>query len=290
MTLPRLLRSAVVASLLACASTALASPVEALDRIEPLPKQLVGVDVKEELGKTPPLDLVFHDDRGKPVMLRDLFDGNVPVLVTLNYSNCPMLCSLQLNGVVEGLKKLSFSIGKEFRVVTISIDPAETPETLHRTKARYLAQYGRPGAERGWTFLHGSENNVRAFAKALGFSYTYVESRKEYAHPAAVALLSPKGMIARYLYGLEYPEQTLRLGLVEASEGKVGSSIDRLILYCFHYDSSEGRYAPTARNIMRLGGGATVLALGGLVAVLLRRERKRSGSGQAPALPAPKVH
>jgi protein SCO1/2 len=281
MSLLRSLRLALVAALLSVSGAAQAAP-ELADRMEPLPKQLTGVDVKEELGKTPGLALGFTDEQGRSVMLKDYVDGTVPVIVTFNYSNCPMLCSLQLNGVVEGLKKLSFTAGKEFRIVTISIDPAETAETARRTKARYLAQYGRPEAGAGWHFLHGSENNVRAAAKALGFSYTYVESRQEYAHPAAIALLSPQGMIARYLYGLEYPEQTLRLGLVEASQGKIGSSVDRLLLYCFHYDSSEGRYAPAARNLMRLGGGASVLALAGLVGVLVHRERKRSRSRGNP--------
>jgi len=277
----RFLRSALVAAVLSAGAAAQATP-EPADRMEPLPKQLSGVDIKEELGKTPALDLGFIDEQGRSVMLRDYVDGTVPVIVTFNYSNCPMLCSLQLNGVVEGLKKVSFTAGKEFRIVTISIDPAETAETARRTRARYLAQYGRPEAASGWHFLHGSESNVRAAAKALGFSYAYVESRKEYAHPAAIALLSPQGMIARYLYGLEYPEQTLRLGLVEASQGKIGSSVDRLLLYCFHYDSSEGRYAPAARNLMRLGGGASVLALAGLVGVLVHRERKRSRSRGNP--------
>jgi protein SCO1/2 len=272
----RSLRAALVAALLSAATAVQAAPVSPPDRDLPLPKQLDGVDVKEQLGKFPPLNLAFTDERGTQVMLRDYFDGTVPVIVTFNYSNCPMLCSLQLNAVVEGLKKLEFTAGKEFRIVTISIDPAETAETAHRTKARYLAQYGRPEAAKGWHFLHGSENNVRAIANAIGFSYNYVESRGEYAHPASIALLSPSGMIARYLYGLEYPEQTLRLSLVEASQGKIGTSVDRLLLFCFHYDSSEGRYAPAARNVMKLGGGVSMLALAGLVTVLARRDRRRS--------------
>jgi protein SCO1 len=273
----RFLRAALVAALLSAAPAVQAAPVSAPDRELPLPKQLDGVDVKEELGKSPSLNLAFTDERGKDVMLRDYFDGSVPVIVTFNYSNCPMLCSLQLNALVEGLKKLDFTAGKEFRIVTISIDPAETTETAHRTKARYLAQYGRPDAGQGWHFLHGSENNIKTIAKAIGFSYTYVASRGEYAHPASIALLSPSGMIARYLYGLEYPEQTLRLGLVEASQGKIGSSVDRLLLYCFHYDSSEGRYAPAARNVMKLGGGVSMLALAGLVTVLSRRGKRSQG-------------
>src|SRR5262249_40606470 len=159
---------------------------------------------------------------------------------------CPMLCSLQLNAFVEGLKTLKFSAGKQFRIVTVLLDPKETAETAHRFRARYLSQYARPGTEAGWTFLTGSDQNIHSLARSAGFSYNYTEARGEYVHPAAITLLSPDGKVARYLYGLEYPEKTLRLGLVEASEGRVGSSLDKLILYCFHYDSSEGRYAPIA--------------------------------------------
>jgi protein SCO1/2 len=186
-----------------------------------------------------------------------------------------MLCSLQLNGFVEGLKQLDFAAGKEFRVVTVLLDPKETNETAHRFRARYLSQYARPGTEAGWTFLTGSEANIQALAKAVGFSYNYNEARGEYVHPAAIALLSPEGKVARYLYGLEYPEKTLRLGLVEASEGRVGSSLDRLILYCFHYDSTEGRYAPIAARIMQIGGAVTVLLLAGFLTILIRRDKKR---------------
>jgi len=187
-----------------------------------------------------------------------------------------MLCSLQLNALVTGLKTLEFSLGKEYRIVTVILDPKETSETARRTKSRYLSQYGRPGTEGGWHFLTGSEANVKALASAVGFQYAYNEARDEYVHPAAITLLSPDGKIARYLYGLEYPEKTLRLGLVEASEGRVGSSLDRLILYCFHYDSAEGRYAPIASRIMQLGGAATVVFLAGFLTILIRRDKKRA--------------
>jgi len=179
-------------------------------------------------------------------------------------------------GFVEGLKKLDFAANKQFRIVTVLLDPKETDETARRFRARYLAQYNRPGSEAGWTFLTGSDQNIRALAKAVGFSYNYNEVRGEYIHPAALTLLSPDGKIARYLYGLEYPEKTLRLGVVEASEGRVGSSLDRLVLYCFHYDSSEGRYAPIAARIMQLGGAVSLVVLAGFLTILIRRDKKRA--------------
>jgi len=227
-----------------------------------------------------PMDLGFEDENGKPATLKDYFDGSVPVILTMNYSNCPMLCSLQLNALVDGLKKVDWTIGKEYRIVTVSFDPTETAELAHRTKSRYLAQYGRPGSEGGWHFLHGSEGNVQAMAKALGITYHYNEARKEYVHPATVVLTTPNGKIDRYLYGLDYPQKTLHLSLVESSEGKIGTTVDQLILFCFHYDANEGRYAPVARNIMRAGGGATVFLLAGFLTVLSKRDKKRKNESE----------
>ena len=269
--------SALVAASLAftLGATAEAGPVSAPDRKEEAPKRLKGVDVVEHLGERVPASLPFKDHDGKPVTLNQYLHGGVPVIVTFNYSSCPMLCSLQLNALVDGLKKLDFSPGKEFRILTFLLDATETTETVHRFRARYLSQYNRPGTEQGWTFLTGTDESIRALAKAVGFSYNYNEVRKEYVHPAAIALLSPDGKVARYLYGLEYPDKTLRLGLVEASEGRVGTSLDRLILYCFHYDSSEGRYSPIAARIMQLAGGVTVVILAAFLTILIRRDRKR---------------
>jgi protein SCO1/2 len=270
-------RAALLAALLAAAPAA-GAPVSDSDRVqreEPLPKRLEGVDVKEHLEAPIPKNLRFRDQTGREVMLGDYFDGKVPVVLTLNYSGCPMLCSLQLTGFTDSLKKIDFTAGKEFRVVTVSLDPEETPDVAHKTYNRYLSQYGRPEAKDGWHFLTGSEANIKALAAAIGFAYSYNEVREEYALPAAIAMTTPEGKIARYLYGIEYPEKTMRLALVESSQGKIGTSIDRLILYCFHYDSSEGRYAPVVRNIMKVGGGVTVVLLGGLVLVLSRPRSRR---------------
>jgi protein SCO1/2 len=275
--------SALVATLLFVAPAARADLVpesEQVERKDPLPRRLFGVDVKEHLSAPVPMDLGFTDDSGRSVTLKDYFDGRVPVILTMNYSNCPMLCSLQLTALVDGLKKIDWTLGKEFRIVTVSYDPSETQELAHRTKARYLAQYARPGAEDGWHFLHGSESNVKAMAKALGISYSYNEARKEYVHPATVILSTPSGKIDRYLYGLDYPEKTLHLSLVESSEGKIGTTVDQLILFCFHYDANEGRYAPVARNIMRAGGGATVFLLAGFLTVLSKRGKTRKNESE----------
>ncbi|HLV66111.1 MAG TPA: SCO family protein [Polyangiaceae bacterium] len=269
---------ALVATLLLWAGASAAAPVrpeERVDRVDPVPAQLAAVDVEERLGKYVPKDLTFRDESGKTVLLGDLFDGRTPVILTLNYSNCPMLCSLQLNGLIQGLKQVEWGMNREYRIVTVSLEPNEPQDVAQRTLNRYLTQYGRPEARGGWRFLAGSEANVRAFADAIGFSYRYDERSQEYAHPAALALAAPDGKLVRYLYGLEYDPKTLRLGLVEASQGRIGTTLDRLILYCFHYDSSVGRYAPVARKIMQVGGFVAVVLLAGFVSVLLRAEAKR---------------
>jgi len=268
--------SVLVAASLAFTSVAEADQVQAPDHTEEAPKRLKGVDVVEHLGERIPENLGFVDQDGKSVTLADYLHGGVPVILTFNYSSCPMLCSLQLTAFVEGLKKLDFAAGKQFRIVTVLLDPKETGDSARRFRSRYLAQYNRPGSEPGWNFLIGSDANIHALAKAVGFSYNYNEVRGEYVHPAALTLLSPEGKIARYLYGLEYPDKTLHLGLVEASEGRVGSSLDRLVLYCFHYDSSEGRYAPIANRIMQVGGAVSLVVLAAFLTILIRRDKKRT--------------
>lgn len=276
--------SLAVLLLVAPAFAAPVSPSERVDRIDPIPKQLQTVDVKEQLGRELPRSLGFRDASGLPVALGEFFDGKHPVILTLNYSDCPMLCSLQLNGLVSGLKEVEWGINQDYRIVTVSLDPEEPAELSQRTQNRYLTQYGRPEAPGGWHFLTGSEANVKAYAEAIGFSYRYDERRQEYAHPAAIAIASPDGRIMRYLYGLEYAPKTLRLALVEASEGRIGSTLDKLILFCFHYDATEGRYAPVARKLMQLGGGAFATLLAVFVVILARadaRKRRRLAEGTA---------
>jgi protein SCO1 len=257
-------------------------------RLEAAPKRLSGIDVEEHLDRPLPLALDFLNTSGQKVSLADFARGERPVIFTLNYSDCPMLCSLQLSGLSSALGKLDRKLGRDFDVVTVSLNPAETTERARETEARYRAEVGVAGASdegaaaaqgvapTGWHFLTGTKQNIDALAEALGIRYGYNEARKEYVHPAVLVLATPKGHISRYLYGIEYQQKTLSLSLVEAAEGKIGTSVDKLILYCFHYDEAEGRYAPVAMNIMRVGGSLTALALGGFLGVFwLRQARQR---------------
>ncbi len=255
-----------------------AAPVMA-QLAEQLPPQLEEVGIEEHLEAEVPMDLEFRDEYGAVVTLGDYFDGTKPVILTLNYYKCPMLCGLQLNGLLDGLKDLDWTPGQEFELVTVSINPLETPALANEKKQNYMKRYERPSAAKGWHFLTGREPEIRQLASTLGFGYTYDRETGEYAHAAAIFLATPDGRVARYLYGIEYPEKRLRLALLEASAGEIGTTIDQLILYCFHYDPSSRRYAPVAMNIMRLGGGVTVLVLGlSLGGYWLREARRRKNS------------
>jgi protein SCO1/2 len=237
-----------------------AAPVRS-DRLESAPGDLEGVGVTEQVGARLPLHLEFTNHENRRVRLGDLFRDAKPVILTLNYSNCPMLCNLQLSGLLDALRGLEWSAGREFDVVTVSIDPLETTARSQATRQRYLGEYDRPGASRGWHFLTGNQAAIRDLARAVGFGYRYLPERKEYAHAAVLILCSPEGRVCRYLYGVKYDSSTLRLLLVEASQGQTGSSLDQLLLYCFHYDATKGRYALTAMSIMRLGALLTFLVL-----------------------------
>lgn len=232
-----------------------------VERMEAGPKELEEVGIEEHLTAQVPINLSFHDGEGRKVQLSDIIRGQRPLLLTLNYSDCPMLCSLQLDGLVDGLKQVSLKVGQDYDVLTVSIDPNETVERTARFRDKYQAMLGGEDAKTGWHFLAGDRLNVEAIARTVGFQYVYVKSRKEYAHTAAIMVLSPEGTVSRYLYGVNYPPRDLRLALVEAAEGKVGTTLDRVLLYCFHYDATSGRYAPLANNVMRLGGVLTVLVL-----------------------------
>lgn len=255
------------------------------DRLEALPSRLKGVDITERLGASLPLDAELRSSDGDTVRLGQFFDARRPVILTFNYSNCPMLCSLQLSRFVQSLAQMKRTAGTDFQIVTISIDPAETVERARETKARYLRDYGRPEAASGWHFLLGSESQVRSIADAVGFGYNYNEERQEWLHAAALMVLTPDGRLARYIYGVDYHPETLNLSLVEGSEGKIGSTMDRLVLYCFHYDESEGRYAPVAMNIMRVGAGLVAVLLGAFLSVYwVAESRKRKVPGGAAAI------
>jgi protein SCO1 len=243
-----------------------------------LPDELVDVGIDEKRGETLPLDLEFLDENGNRIKLREIFSGERPILLSLNYSNCPLLCRLQLNGLVDGIREMEWTTGEEFTIVSLSIDPNETPAIAKKTEEKYLRNYGRAGVGNGWYFLTGSEQNIKRLADSVGFRYKFIPESNDYSHAPAVIVCTPDGVVSRYLYGVLYEEQTVRLALVEAGEGKVGSAVDQLILYCFHYDETKGRYGPAAIQIMKVGAATTVLVLSAVLVPFWIRSRKSSAN------------
>lgn len=240
------------------------------------PPELEGIDVIEHLGDTIPLDLRFQDDTGKVVPLGDYFNRGKPVILILAYYECPMLCTLVLNGMSEGVSKLSWVPGSDFQMVTVSIDPRETPELAAGKKKVYLENLSRPVEGDGWAFLVGEESQSRALAEALGFRYLYDEKTKQYGHPAVAFILTEEGRLSRYLYGIEFSPRDLKLALLEASEGKIGSTLDRIILYCYHYDAESQGYVVFATNVMKLGGAVTLAVLLIFLGMMWIRERRKT--------------
>lgn len=255
-------------------AAAAASPLVA---DEGRPPVLESVGIEQNLGRQIPLDLVFRDETGAPVRLGDLFAAK-PTIVNLVYYRCPMLCTEVLNGLVASLETLKFDAGKEFSVVTVSIDPRETPELATEKKTVYLKRYGRAGAAQGWHFLTGDQTQIARLADAVGFRYAYDPELGQYAHAAGIFVATPDGRLARYFYGIDYAPRDLRLALVEASEGKIGNVADKIVLFCYQYDPTTGKYGATILGIMRLGGVVTVLALGAFMLLMWRRDARRSGA------------
>jgi protein SCO1/2 len=245
------------------------------------PPALREVGIDQRLGEQLPLDAPFTDDHGRAVTLGDYF-GKKPVVLVLTYFECPMLCTLVLNGLGKTLKTMSFEPGKEFDVVAVSFDPRDTPEKAAKKKAAYVAEYGRPATADGWHFLTGEPSSIERVAKAVGFRYTWVPEEKQFAHAAAVMVATPEGKLSHYFYGVDYAPRDLRLGLVEAADHKIGSAVDALLLFCYRYDPATGKYGAIALNLVRAGGVATMLAIGAFMTVMLRREamaeRRRKGS------------
>ncbi len=238
------------------------------------PPEMAGIDVQEHLGTRIPLDAEFTNDAGQRVKLGDYFHQGKPVILTLAYYNCPMLCTLVLNGIAGAAKQLDWKPGQEFQMLTVSIDPAETSQLAAAKKKSYLDFLEKSGAGDGWRFFVGDSSQSKKLARALGFKYYYVEERKEFAHPAVVFILTEDGTISRYLYGIQFKERDVRLALLEASEGKIGTTVDRLILYCFHYDPQAKGYVVMASNVMKIGGLLTIAVLGIFLAILWSRDRK----------------
>jgi protein SCO1 len=231
----------------------------------------VGIDQK--LGDQVPLDLLFADENGRDVKFGELFRDR-PVVLALVYYECPMLCTQVLSGLDGSLTALSFSAGKEFDLVVVSFDPGETPALAADRRKNFINRYRRVGSEGGIRFLTGRQESIAKLADAVGFRYAYDEASDQYAHPAAITLLTGDGRVSRYLYGVEFAPKDLRLGLVEASEGRVGTAVDTLLLYCYHYDPESGKYGMAIMNLIRLAGVLTVVCLGTFIVVSLRRERR----------------
>jgi protein SCO1/2 len=236
-----------------------------------LPPEVAGLSFDQKLGAQIPLDATFRDEAGREVELAD-FIGKRPTVLVLAYLRCPQLCTLVLNGLLDGLKDVPYEAGKEFEVVIVSFDPRETPELAAAKKESYLAGYARPGAEQGWHFLTGERDQIDRLAEAVGFRYAFDPKHDRFNHPSGVVILTPDGRVSRYLFGIRFPHRDLKLGIVEASEGRVGSLVDQLLLFCFHYDRDSGSYT---LNAVRIAGAVTVVMLAAFLVSLWRREAKR---------------
>lgn len=248
---------------------------EDLRRQNTRPSVLEKVGIEQRLGHTVPLETRFRDELGREVRLGDYFHKR-PVLLALVYYDCPMLCTQVLNGLTSALGVLKFNAGHEFDVIAVSFDPRETPQLASAKKQVYLNRYKRQGADQGWHFLTGSQESITALTQATGFHYVWDEKTSQFAHGSAVMLLTPEGKLAQYYYGIEYSPKDMRLGMIEASNEKIGNVVDQVILYCFHYDPTTGKYGAVAMNLIRAGGVLTVLLLGTFMAVNFRRDSRNS--------------
>ncbi|MCC7380549.1 MAG: SCO family protein [Deltaproteobacteria bacterium] len=243
------------------------------------PEDLSGVGITEHVGDRLPLDAELVDSNGTAVRLKDLFGRGRPVILTLNYSSCVMFCSLQLNGLIDALKRIDLDAPRDFELITVSIDPSELPVRAAATKERYLKQLGRPDVARGWTFLVGKEEQIRAIAASVGFGYKWIEAEQQFAHAAGAILVAPDGRIVRYLHGIQHDPRTLQLGLVEAGEGRVGGVGDRLALFCLEYDAVTGRYALAVGNVVGLSATVMVIGVALLLGALSLRARRHAHQG-----------
>jgi protein SCO1 len=257
-----------------CALAQLTGPLDK-PRMEVAPDELKNIGLDEHLNAQLPLDLSFIDETNHPVKLGDYFTGKKPVVLQLGYYGCPMLCDLISRGATASLKQVPLTAGTDFEVVFISIDPHEDWTLAQGKKRSYVTEYDRPGSAGGWHFLTGREPQIKQVAKAVGFNYKWVASAGQFSHPAGLILCTPEGKISRYLYGVKFDEKTLRLSLVEASEGKVGSTTDRFLLTCFQFDGHQGRYAFVAMSLMRWGAALTLIVLTIVMIWLFRRDARR---------------
>ncbi len=242
-----------------------------------MPEALKSVGIEQKLNEQLPLDAEFKDENGEMVKLGTYFGKNRPVVLALVYYECPMLCNEVLNGLTGSLKGIAFDAGKDFDVVAISFDARENdkPDLAKNKKASYLNRYERAGAENGWHFLTGTQSEIDKLTQSVGFNYHYDAASDQFAHAGGIMIITPDGKISRYLYGIDYAPKDLKFALIESAEGKIGNPVDQLYLYCFHYDPATGKYGLTILSVMRLMAVATILGLGGMLFIFLRRDRKR---------------
>lgn len=250
------------------------------------PPYLENVGIEQHLDGQVPADLAFVDDAGRAVRLGDYF-GKKPLILNLVYYSCTMLCGEALAGLSASMKVIKFDVGEQFDVITVSFNPRETPDLAAAKKKEYVKRYGRAGAEKGWHFLTGPAESINALAAAVGFQYQYDATRDQYAHTTAILVLTPEGRISRYFYGVEFPPKDLRLGLVEASSGRIGNPVDQVLLYCYHYDPAVGKYGAVVANLLKIGAAVTILFIAGLLLVLFRLERIAHRGGWDRAKPRP---
>ena len=236
------------------------------------PPILREVSIAQRLNVPVPPEIAFRDENGKTVHLGDYF-GKKPIVLSLVYFDCPALCTEVLNGELRTMKAITLDLGKDFDAITVSFEPKDTPELAKAKRDVYAGQYGRPGARESWHFLTGDQSSIDALTQAVGFHYAYDSGSRQYAHAAAIMVLTPQGHIARYFYGVQYPGRDVRLGLVEASQGKIGTPTDHALLYCYQYDPATGKYGLIVMNVVRAGGALIMLVLGIFMFVMFRRER-----------------
>src|SRR5262245_52378805 len=246
----------------------------------PAPLREIGFD--QRVGEPLPLDTIFRDETGRDVVFGRYFTTR-PVILAFVYYDCPMLCTQIVNALVAALRTMSMTPGRDFEVVLVSFDPREQPARAAVRKAETLVRYDRPGSEAGWHFLTGDEASIRRLTGAAGFRYVWDEPTKQFAHPAGIVIATPDGRPSRYLFGLEYGPRDVRLALTEASEGRIGTVVDALLLYCYHYDPMTGRYGLVVMRMLRVAGVLTVMALGAFILLMLRLERR----GRLRRVPAP---
>lgn len=238
------------------------------------PPGLQFVGIEQHLNADVPVDLLFRDETGRAVTLAEYFGHGRPVILNLGYYQCPMLCSEILQGLVGSMKALTFNLGQDFDVVTVSFDPSETPEMAAAKKRDIMKRYGRPNTEQGWHFLTGQADQINALTRAVGYQYQFDPRTEQYAHAAAIVMLSPDHHVSGYFYGVEFSPKDLRLGLVQASQNKIGNLGDQVLLYCYHYDPRTGKYGAVISNILKLAGVVTILILGTFMFVMFRSDRR----------------